>query len=140
MSMRVTKYITPLLAGTAAVVAVAAAPTAPQQIISPATGAAREPSASLPATFRSRPPAPGSVSPLWRPGLSALPPLSWWVGHGYRILVAGIERRRRGRGAVGRASHGCETVVSGLSRVMRRCCIRLPVVLLPPQPSRGAST
>ena len=51
----------------------------PQQIISPATGAAREPSASLPATFRSRPPAPGSVSPLWRPGLAALPPLSWCV-------------------------------------------------------------
>ena len=55
MSMKMTKYITPLLAGTAAAVAIAAARRRSQQIISPATGAAREPSASLAATFRSPP-------------------------------------------------------------------------------------
>ena len=55
MSMKVTKYITPLLAGTAAAVAIAAARRRSQQLISPATGAAREPSASLAATFRSPP-------------------------------------------------------------------------------------
>jgi len=57
MSMKVNKYITPLLG----LLPRSRSPPhqrLSQQIISPATGAAREPSASLPATFRSRPPRP----------------------------------------------------------------------------------
>ena len=55
MSTKVTKYITPLLAGTAAAVAIAAAPTASAADHQSCTGAAREPSAILAATYRSPP-------------------------------------------------------------------------------------
>jgi hypothetical protein len=56
MSMKVTKYITPLLAGTAAAVAIAAAPTASAADHQSCNGSGREPSASLAATYRSPPP------------------------------------------------------------------------------------
>ena len=58
MSMKVNKYITPLLAGTAAAVAIAAAPTAFAADHQSCNGSGSGPSASLPATFRSRPPRP----------------------------------------------------------------------------------
>ena len=54
MSRNLKKYVTPLLAAAAATVAIAAAPRLSQQITSPATGVAREPSANLPATLSSR--------------------------------------------------------------------------------------
>jgi hypothetical protein len=113
MSMKVTKYITPLLAGTAAAVAIAAAPTAFAADHQSCNGSGSGTVCQSRGNVQITAPAPGSVSPLRRPDLAALPPLSRCVGHGYRILVVGIERRRRGRGAVGRASHGCETVCIG---------------------------
>jgi hypothetical protein len=81
MSMKLTKYITPHRRHS-------------QQITSPATGMAREPSASLRQCSDHGSPTPGSVPPLRRPGLAALPPLNRCAGHGYHILVAGIELRR----------------------------------------------
>ncbi len=62
MSMKVTKYSTPLRAGTAAAVAIAA-PTASAADQQSCNGSGSRTVCSLPATFRSRPPAPGSVSP-----------------------------------------------------------------------------
>ena len=54
MSRNLKKYVTPLLAAAAATVAIAAALRLSQQITSPATGVARDPSANLPATLSSR--------------------------------------------------------------------------------------
>ena len=56
MSMKVTKYITPLLAETAAAVAIAAAPTAFAADHQSCNESGSGPSASLAATFRSPPP------------------------------------------------------------------------------------
>jgi hypothetical protein len=102
MSMKVTKYITPLLAGTAAAVAIAAPPTASAADHQSRNGSGSGTICQSRGNVQITAPAPGSVSPLRRPGLAALPPLSRCVGHGYPILVVGIELRRRGRGAVGR--------------------------------------
>jgi hypothetical protein len=139
MSMKVTKYITPLLAGAAAAVAIAAAPTASAAAHQSCNGSGSGTVCQSRGNVQITAPLPQVQFHPYGDQAFALPPLSWCAGHVYRILVVGIELRRRGRGAVGRASHGCETGVSGLSRVMRRCCIRLPVVRRAPQPSRGAS-
>jgi hypothetical protein len=56
--------------------------------------------------LRSRFPGPRfSTTPTeTRPGCSST--TKRCAGHGYHILVAGIELRRRGRGAVGREARG----------------------------------
>jgi hypothetical protein len=85
MSMKVTKYITPLLAGTAAAVATGAAPTAFAANHQSCNGSGSRTVCQSRGNVQITAPAPGSVSPLRRPGLAALPPLSWCVGHGYHI-------------------------------------------------------
>jgi hypothetical protein len=76
MSMKVTKYITPLLAGTAAAVAIAAAPKAFATDQQSCNGSGSKTVCQSPGNVPITAPAPGSVSPLRRPGLAALPPLS----------------------------------------------------------------
>jgi len=120
MSMKVNKYITPLLAGTAAAVAIAAAPTAFTADHQSCNGSGSGTVCQSPGNVQITAPRPGSVSPLPRPG-PARPPLSRCVGHGYRILVAGIELRRRGRAPLVAQVMDVKPFVSGRSRVMRRC-------------------
>jgi hypothetical protein len=101
------KYVTPLLAAATATVAIAAAPTA---FRSRSPVLQREWLGNRLPVSRQRSvqgfPAARSVPPLRRPGLAALPPLSRCAGHRYHNLVAGIDLRRRGRGAVGGEARG----------------------------------
>ena len=80
MSMKMTKYITPLLAGTAAAVAIAAAPTAFAADHQSCNGSGSGTVCQSRGNVEITAPAPGSVSPLRRPDLAALPPLSRCVG------------------------------------------------------------
>ena len=104
MSRNLKKYVTPLLAAAAATVAIAATLRLSQQITSPATGVAREPSANLPATLSSRllrrtfSSTPTETSPGCSSTTKQL--RGTRVPHPRRYL------RRRGRGVVGREARG----------------------------------
>jgi hypothetical protein len=105
MSMKVTKYITPLLAGTAAAVAIAAAPTASAADHQSCNGSGSGTVCQSRGNVQITAPAPGSGA--WDTGTAS----SWLAsnvgGEGVAPLVAQVM--------------DAKPFVSDLSRVMRRC-------------------